>query len=94
VAYYRQDVLASYRYKGKDTEHEARLQISDATVLNSYVRSLPAGELRMEHCGVGARALMTALLRPDIKILATDDDKDKIQLASQIAIIPPNLYYE
>lgn len=92
--YFRNAVKGSYIYKGREVEQEvsARLRKMEEnerliTGIPPYARVLIAG------CGVGAFALLCALVRKDVSILAIDEDAGKIDIAAWCRLCPEHLRY-
>ena len=51
-------------------------------------------EIIMPNCGQGERAFVFALVHPDVNIIATDPDADKIAVAQNVNIHLPNLQFQ
>jgi len=95
VYYYKDLVYHNYIYKGAEIAKEAKKNLKKIDEYASFVSSLPDdGEYRMDNCGQGELALLSALVKKNLKIVATDSDAEKISIAKHCISVPPNLIYE
>lgn len=74
--YWKPIVIDRYRYKGAEVYREVKKKLKTH---NAY-----KGET-ITDCGYGETALLYALCHKDINIKATDNDKDKIEIAKHAA---------
>lgn len=92
-SFYAPLVLDQYLYKGQDAFSSCRKLLVPA-VFNEIDSLCPEdGKLIIKDCGYGAKALLAALVHPDIQVFAYDDDEDKLLVASRCAALPSNLKY-
>ena len=95
VYYYKDLVYHNYIYKGAEIAKEAKKNLKKIDEYASFVSSLPDdGEYRMDNCGQGELALLSALVKKNLKIVATDRDAEKISIAKHCISVPPNLIFE
>ncbi len=93
-AYFRDAVIGNYIYKGRGIEREARRELRNMESVTKHIAEIPSGaHVLVTECGVGAFALLCALVRKDITILAVDCDPDKIALARNCRLVPERLEY-
>ena len=95
VYYYKDLVYHNYIYKGTEIAQEAKKNLKKIDEYASFVSSLPDdGEYRMDNCGQGELALLSALVKKNLKIVALDSDAEKISIAKHCISVPSNLIYE
>ncbi|WP_298612162.1 1-acyl-sn-glycerol-3-phosphate acyltransferase [uncultured Odoribacter sp.] len=93
-SYWQDAVLANYRYKGTAIKREAQRELKNRTEQERQIAEIPAGaRIVIRQCGIGAFALLCALVRKDIKIVALDEDADKIAVAGRCPLRPRHLEY-
>lgn len=84
-----------YKYKTAEVKREARQQFKAIRAQASEIDGWKGGaEYEMTHCGQGERAFVFALVHPEVQVIATDPDADKIAVANHINIHLPNLSFE
>ncbi len=92
--YYKDLVLHNYIYKSRQIEQQARKVLKDVD-LCSKVDSLPnEGTYTIENCGQGEFALLAALVKKNLQIVATDSDENNIAIAKNCISVPGNLKFE
>ncbi len=92
--YYNDLVLHNYIYKSRQIEQHARKVLKDKN-LASQIADLPdEGTYTIENCGQGEFALLAALVKKNLQIIATDSDENNIAIAKNCTSVPKNLQYE
>ncbi len=92
--YYKDLVLHNYIYKSRQIEQNARKVLKEND-LCERVDALPnEGTYTIEHCGQGEFALLAALVKKNLQIIATDSDENNIAIAQNCISVPGNLKYE
>lgn len=95
IYYYKDLVYHNYIYKGLEIEREARTNLKKIDEYAHLVAQMPdEGEYTIRNCGQGEQALLAALVKKNLKIIATDPDSDKISIARNCISVPKNLVYE
>ena len=95
VYYYKDLVYHNYIYKGVEIEREAKRNLKKIDEYATLVSQLPSkGEYHLENCGQGELALLAALVKKNLKIIATDSDAEKISIAKHCISVPQNLEYK
>lgn len=91
--YFREAVLHSYLYKGRSIYNEAKKNL--AKMDEAFIQSLPEeGEYTWQNCGQGEVVLVASLVKKQLHIIATDEDKEKQQIAMNSSIKPNNLTFQ
>lgn len=94
VRYFMPAVKGSYIYKGREVEQEVRRCLRRKTENERLIAAIPPrAQVLIVGCGVGAFALLCALVRKDVRILAVDEDEDKIAIAAWCRLRPERLQY-
>lgn len=94
VAYYQDLVKHNYIYKGREVERIAAKVLKRKEKNTEFVSALPPeGHVLIKHCGQGELTLLSALVKKDLQITATDEDTDFLAIARNCASIPKNLIY-
>ena len=84
-----------YKYKTSEVKREAKQQFKAIRAQASELDNWTGGAVcEMPHCGQGERAFVFALVHPEVQVVATDPDADKIAVANNINIHLPNLRFE
>lgn len=93
ASYWLPFVKSQYIYKGKDVEDRASSVLSDTTSLSDVDR-LPSGcgAVVMDNASQGEKAMLMALVHPDIQVFAYEGDMERYRIASSIAAMPSNLH--
>lgn len=88
-------VYHNYIYKGAEIERNAKRLLKKFDHFNQQIEQLPEeGNLLIMNCGQGEMALMTAIVRKNLQIVATDLDSDRLLLAKNCISVPKNLHYQ
>lgn len=94
VRYFRNAVKGSYIYKGREVEQEVRTRLRKMEESERLITGIPPhARVLIDGCGVGAFALLCALVRKDVNILAIDEDAGKIDIAAWCRLRPERLQY-
>ena len=92
--YYADLVKHNYIYKGPAVEREVRANLRKHHNYVAEIAALPdEGEVTIENTGYGEFALLLALVKKKLQIIAVEPDDDKRELAENCASVPPNLRY-
>lgn len=92
--YYKDLVLHNYIYKSRQIEQQAR-KVLNSPDLYERINALPnEGTYTIENCGQGEFALLAALVKKSLQIVATDSDENNIAIAKNCISVPGNLKYE
>lgn len=93
-SYFHDLVYHNYIYKGREVEQIVNQLLRKHRDFEAEIAALPdSGEYYIAHCGYGVFALMAALMKKNLHIIATDEDADKIALAQNCVSVPSNLEY-
>lgn len=92
--YFLPFVRYKYLYKGLDIELQVQRTLNNGKELASEIdRDFSSVEsYSIEENGYGETALLYALTHPNIEIYAEFTDPDKLQVATQLQGLPPNLH--
>ena len=94
VDYFKDLVYHNYIYKGASIAKEAHKKIFSSAA-NEFISKLPDhGEYTINECGQGEYALLAALVKKDLHIIATETDKEKLSIARNCISVPKNLEYK
>ena len=92
--YYNDLVLYNYIYKGKNIEQHARKLLKSTHNFKEEIAALPdEGTYYIKNCGQGEFALLAALVKKKLQIVATDPNLENLALARNCTSIPKNLTY-
>ncbi len=92
--YFKDQVYHNYIYKGAEIARKAKKNIFDNPAMEEWIKTLPdCGEYKMKDCGQGEWALIAALVKKDLHIIASDKDADNISIAKNCQAVPKNLEY-
>ncbi len=81
ASYFQDYVYHQYLYKGAEVAKAVKKSLYSQSTLE-WVDGLPEeGEITMKDCGYGEKALLAALVKKRLHIIATDMDEDKISVA-------------
>lgn len=95
ACYFRNAVAGNYIYKGREIEQEVYRSLRDMKHNEQLISAIPENaRVLMTDCGVGGFALLCALTRKDIYIMAMDADADKIAIAQRCVMRPGRLQFE
>jgi hypothetical protein len=88
-------VRYQYLYKEIGVKREALRNLKAILTQAHEIDNWSGGsEIIMPNCGQGERAFVFALVHPDVNIIATDPDADKIAVAQNVNIHLPNLQFQ
>ncbi len=88
-------VRYQYLYKVRSVTSEAKRRLKDILTHAEEIDNWNGGtEHRITNCGQGELAYVFALVHPDVQVVATDPDPEKIDVARHINIQCPNLTFE
>ncbi len=92
--YYEDLVLHNYIYKGASVERRVRREMKKNRGYADAVAALPEeGTYCIRNCGLGEFALLAALVKKRLHIIATDPDSDNLEIARNCISVPKNLKY-
>lgn len=92
--YFARRVISTYIYKGVEVERQVRQLLKRNDNYRQFIEQLPAqGSIGILNCDIGVATLMAALVRRDLIIYATTDDKRRLTLAAACGAVPENLNY-
>lgn len=92
--YFRDLVFHNYIYKGVGIEREARRLLRKNNAFADLIALLPdEGSVLVKECGTGIFTLMAALVKKNLQITGTDEDKSNIEIANHCISKPDNLTY-
>jgi 1-acyl-sn-glycerol-3-phosphate acyltransferase len=87
-------IMKNYIYKGAGIEHAVRKSLKKHNYFVSEIEKLPEnGEITIQNIGYGEFALMAALVRKDLKIIAIERDEEKFEIARNCTSVPENLMF-
>ena len=93
--YFRDKVYHNYIYKGPIIERRARKNLKIHQNYQSLISRLPnKGNILITNCGQGECSLMCALVKKNLLITATEQNKDLLAIAQNCHSIPANLSYK
>jgi 1-acyl-sn-glycerol-3-phosphate acyltransferase len=93
-AYYADSVRCNYIYKGPSVERAVRARLKRNNNYQELVGTLSGyGRVLVKNCGYGEFALLLALVCRQMTVVATDDDEERLAIASNCASIPDNLSF-
>lgn len=93
--YFADLVLHNYIYKGGDIERAARKNLKRNGNYNEFIATLPdEGTYEMENCGQGEAALLAALVKKKLQIVATDPNPELVEIARNCVSVPENLKFK
>jgi 1-acyl-sn-glycerol-3-phosphate acyltransferase len=93
--YFRDKVYHNYIYKGPMIERRARKNLKTHKNYHSLISNLPdKGKVLITNCGQGEFPLMCALVKKNLLITATEQNKELFTIAKNCIFIPQNLFYE
>lgn len=88
-------VRYQYLYKLRSVTSEAKRRLKDILAHADEIDNWNDGTAhRIENCGQGESAYVFALVHPDVQVVATDPDPEKIDVARHINIPCSNLRFE
>ncbi|MCR4995282.1 MAG: 1-acyl-sn-glycerol-3-phosphate acyltransferase [Bacteroidales bacterium] len=88
-------VRYQYIYKEVGVKREALRRLKEIKAKAAEIDAWSEGcERTIEHCGQGELAFVFALVHPDVQVVATDPDPDKIAVAQNVNIHLKNLRFE
>ncbi len=88
-------VRYQYLYKVRSVTREAKRRFNEIQAHAHEIDNWNGGtEHRITNCGQGESAFVFALVHPDVRVIASDPDVDKIAVAQNINIHLPNLSFE
>lgn len=94
-SYYKDLVYHNYIYKGSDVEKSAVAALKNWEEMAREIAALPEeGEVRLREKGQGEFALLAALTKKKLKIVAEMVDEEQKLLAENCASKPENLTFE
>jgi 1-acyl-sn-glycerol-3-phosphate acyltransferase len=94
-AYYKEQWLFNYIYKGPVLEWYARIKVRQEKYYQEFHDLLPKeGQLLDLGCGYGFMAYMLNYAAPGRHILGVDYDKDKIRVAEHCSSRPRQIHFE
>jgi len=93
-SYFSNLVIHNYVYKGAFIERSARRLMRSYSNFEALITSLPdTGRVCIAECGFGTVSLMISLVKKNLQVYATDNDRDKLDIAGNCVSNPPNLHY-
>ena len=93
ASYFQDYVYHQYLYKGAEVAKAVKKVLYSQKTLE-WVDSLPdEGEITIKDCGYGEKALLAALVKKRLHIMATDMDEEKISVARNCGGLVSNLEY-
>ena len=88
-------VRYQYMYKEVGVKREAMRKLRDIRNKSAEIDNWSGDtEYSINDCGQGEKAFVFALVHPDVQVLATDPDAEKITIAKNVNIHLPNLRFE
>jgi hypothetical protein len=94
TAYFKDRVYHNYIYKGVSIARKAKENLKCYMDYQSVISDLPdSGNILIINCGQGEFSLMTALVKKNLSITATETDKNLLSIAKNCISIPNNLSY-
>ena len=88
-------VRYQYLYKVRSVTHEAKRRLNEILAHSNEIDHWSGGsEYIINNCGQGESAFVFALVHPDVQVIASDPDPEKIDVARHINIHCPNLTFE
>ena len=88
-------VRYQYLYKVRSVTREAKRRLNEILAQADVIDNWNGGtEHHITNCGQGESAFVFALVHPDVQVVATDPDPEKIDVARNINIHLPNLRFE
>ena len=92
--YFADLVVHNYIYKGPAVERAVRASLRRHANYATEIAALPDhGTVTIRNTGYGERALLMALVKPELQIRAIEPDDDRRAIATNCAAIPENLRY-
>ena len=92
--YYADLVIHNYVYKGVSVERTVRHNLKKHNNYNDLIRQLSVcNRVLITNCGYGEMPLLLSLVHKHIHIVATDSDKDKLELAANCTWVKAHLKY-
>ena len=92
--YYSDLVVHNYIYKGASVERAVRRNLRRNDNFNSQISQLPdEGKVVIANSGYGEFALLLALVKKQLQVVAYEKNDDIRDLAANCASVPPNLIY-
>lgn len=93
--YFADLVLHNYVYKGRNIERTARRNLKQNGNYNDFIAALPdEGTFKIENCGQGEKAILAALVKKKLQIVATDPNPELVEIAKNCVSVPRNLKFE
>ena len=93
--YFYRSVRDSYLFMGRSVAANARRVLREHNGFAQQIAQLPSsGTVRIAPCGQGELAIMAALVRKDLQVVAADPDPMMVALAQNNPLLPPNLSFE
>ena len=88
-------VRYQYKYKVRSVEREASRRLNEILANAAAIEQWTCGtEHHITACGQGEEAFVFALVHPDIQVIATDPDPEKLEVARHVNIHLSNLRFE
>ena len=92
--YFADLVVHNYIYKGPSVERAVRSALRRHGNYAAEIAALPdRGEVTLRNTGYGERALLAALVKPELQITAVEPDEDRRAIALHCAARPENLRF-
>ena len=92
--YYADVVLHNYIYKGAAVEREVRRNLKKHQNYKEIIAQLKdKNRVLIVNCGYGELPLLLSLVYKNMKIVATETDPDKLELAANCTWVKENLIY-
>ena len=81
AAYFRQTVIDRYRYKGTEVMAAVRKNLKVNGNYSALIDRQHAAQVFVLNAGYGEMPLLLALTHPDVRVIAYDDDEEKLTIA-------------
>ena len=92
--YFADLVVHNYIYKGPSVERAVRSALRRHGNYAAEIAALPdRGVVTLRNTGYGERALLAALVKPELQITAVEPDEDRRAIAMHCAARPENLRF-
>ncbi|HIZ87740.1 MAG TPA: 1-acyl-sn-glycerol-3-phosphate acyltransferase [Candidatus Coprenecus pullistercoris] len=95
VPYFMDYVRHKYIYKGRAVASECDRKLRAALLRRDVIENIPGNvrTLRLDRCGQGETAWLTALVHGHVQVYACVEDEDRYLIAANTPAVPSNLHF-